>query len=100
MRYALKVMELMAPFPGREFRMAGLVRYATAGRVMNERERRAARKAVHRVLKELVQNGSVLVSPAKVRGEGANYAWRTEVTREPSGGVSDGEKVRHAVVAE
>jgi hypothetical protein len=70
-------MDLMGAFPGREFRMVQIVRYATQGRTLNLKERRAARKAIQRVLHELVQSGSVVPKPpAATRGAPVLYAWK------------------------
>jgi hypothetical protein len=73
-KYAKEVMELMAPFPGREFRMAEIVRYAApnADRV----ERMRVHKGVLRVLSNLIESGSVIhLTPAAGRGDISMYAW-------------------------
>lgn len=81
MKYAREVMELMAAFPGREFKVAGIVRYVTSGRALTLREGRSARKAVLRVLESLEGTGAVKRRPAEARGSSANYAWAECETR-------------------
>lgn len=62
-------------YPMRSFRMLELVRHVTRGRILEPRERDAARKAVQRVLEALVAAGSVQVSaPATARGTFAEYS--------------------------
>lgn len=82
MQYVREVMDLMAAFPGREFKMAGLVRYATGDKALDLKARRAARKAAMRVIKALVETGTVTVRPAGPRGGGANYSWKAEACDE------------------
>lgn len=81
MKYATEVLELLAAFPGREFRLAGIVRYVSGGRSMPLKDRRSVRKAVLRVLSALEGAGAVNKRPAKARGAGANYSWRESETR-------------------
>jgi hypothetical protein len=77
MKYARELMELMAAYPGREWKMAQLVRHCTAARVMTIKETRANRKAVLRALEALAVTGAVLVRPpSAARGGYAHYRWR------------------------
>ena len=75
MKYGREVIDLMAPFPGRGFRMQQLVRYVTGGRTLDERSSKATRKAVSRVLDQLHLCGSVEVLAASSRGAAATYRW-------------------------
>lgn len=75
MKYAHEVMDLMGAYPMRSFRMLELVRHVTRGRMLEPRERDAARKAVQRVLDALVAAGSVQISaPAAGRGAFSAYS--------------------------
>lgn len=75
MKFAREVIDLMAPFPGRPFRMQQLVRYVVGGRPLNEQSTKAARKAVARVLDHLNDSGHVQVVAAPTRGGFAQYRW-------------------------
>lgn len=75
MRFAREVIDLMAPFPGRPFRMQQLVRYAVAGKPLDGPAKKAARKAMARVLTHLEQSGHVKKVPAALRGGYAQYSW-------------------------
>ena len=59
MKYAKEVLDLMSAFPGREWRMAELVRDASGGRELARRERDAMRQAILRVLEALQDCGQV-----------------------------------------
>lgn len=74
MKYAHEVMALMAPHPGRHFRMAQIVRYIDPQAQGADRQR--VRNGVLRVLDSLIENGSVECCPAKGRGGFATYAWK------------------------
>lgn len=77
MLYAREVMDLLEPYPGREFRMVQIVRYVANGRPLDLKARRAMRKGVLRVLAALAESKLILVRPAKAsRGGPAMYAWR------------------------
>lgn len=77
MKFAREVIELLEPYPGREFKMAHIVRYVTNGRALSLKERRAMRKCVLRVVAALAESGTVVVRPPlPVRGGPAFYAWR------------------------
>jgi hypothetical protein len=56
--YCSELQDLMAAYPGREFKKAELVRYC-AGCNLGPRDYEAARKAVARVLAVLIETGSV-----------------------------------------
>ncbi len=76
MKYAREVVELLAAYPGREFKAQQIVRYVCPN-PQNTRERRAVRMGVHRVLSELRAVGTVLSRPPIVaRGGYAVYWWK------------------------
>jgi hypothetical protein len=75
LRFASEVLELLGAYPGRDFRMAEIVRYIVGARP-DLRTRRAAREAVRLVLRHLVDAGPVEVTPAKGRGGFAIYRWK------------------------
>jgi hypothetical protein len=73
MKYAGKVVELLAAHPGRKFVMREIVRYVNpkAGGT----ERVAIKKAVQRVMVSLAATGNVSVTaPEKLGGHG-RYSW-------------------------
>jgi len=75
LRYARETMELIAAYPGRDFRMQEIVRYI-AGATPDTRKRRSVREAVRLVLQHLVESGPVELTPAKGRGGFALYRWK------------------------
>lgn len=78
MKYASKVIELMASYPGRDFRMIEIVRYVCPAPESTE-ARHAVRIAVSRVLLSLSDCGTILIRPPRVaRGGYALYRWRVE----------------------
>lgn len=77
MLYARELIELMAPYPGRDWRMVELVRYVSNGKDLDVRGKRAVRKGVIRALGVLATTGCVLVRPPSVaRGGYAVYRWK------------------------
>lgn len=78
MLYAHEVIDLMAAYPGRDWRMVEVIRYVARGRELQLREREAIRKAVRRALEALSDAGMVLVRPpSKRRGGYACYRWKS-----------------------
>jgi hypothetical protein len=75
MKYADKVIGLLAVYPERAFVMRQIVRYIDPQ--AGCRERIAIKKAVQRVLVVLAATGHVTVAPAKTLGGSARYAWKT-----------------------
>lgn len=75
MRFATEVIDLMAAFPGRNFRMQQLVRYVESRSTGSSSSRPATKKAVARVVAELQRHGSVVVTPAAKAGSFAEYRW-------------------------
>lgn len=80
MKYAAEILGLMRPYPGREYRMAQIVREVSRGRAMSPSQRNAAREGVRRVLAQLCESGHVI----KIKdGEtSAFYAWRGKLPHE------------------
>lgn len=79
MQHAKEVIELMAAFPGRDFRIKEILSYASRGRELSQRERHAMRISVSRALQALSEAGSVLVRPPRAaRGGFAHYRWKAE----------------------
>lgn len=79
MKFAPEIIQLMAAYPGRDFRMVQIVRYVTANKPMDLKARRTARKAVLRALEAFVETGSVLIKPPSAsRGAPVFYAWKSE----------------------
>lgn len=75
MKYASEVMGLMRPYPGRQFRMAEIVRSIKPSALGAERQR--IRNGVLRVLSALEENGSIeREGPEAERGGYALYAWK------------------------
>jgi hypothetical protein len=75
MKFAGEVMALLAPYPGREFRMRQIVNYV-APKKADERERKRVQMAVYRVLHALADSGQVVITERSTNGAPATYAWR------------------------
>ena len=76
MKYADKVIELMASYPGRDFRMVELIRYINPAPKTNK-ERTALHVTVWRAIKALESSGAVMVRQSKSNGGYATYRWKT-----------------------
>ena len=74
MRYAREVIELIASYPGTDFKPARIVRYVATQR--NEPIRPRLRVGVHRVLIALVESGQVERDPPGQFGSYAVYRWK------------------------
>ncbi|GAB1830090.1 hypothetical protein [Achromobacter xylosoxidans] len=83
MKYAKEVMDLMAAYPGRQFRMQELVRYVDPRAAGNDRHR--IRTGVQRVLDQLAEVGTLEKREAGERGSFALYSWVEKVTHEHVG---------------
>lgn len=68
-------MALLAPYPGREFRMRQIVNYVAPKKV-GERERKRVQMAVYRVLQALAESGQVIIKERSTNGAPATYSWR------------------------
>ena len=73
LRYAREVMDLMAAYPGRDWKMAHIVRYVCTAR--NETRRQKVRIGVHRVVAMLIETGHVERDPPGKYGSYALYRW-------------------------
>jgi fructose-1,6-bisphosphatase/sedoheptulose 1,7-bisphosphatase-like protein len=76
MQYAREVMDLMGAYPGREFRMAGIVRYIV-GKTADARRKKACTEAVRRVLQALKDSGAIEIKEAECNGAPATYTWKS-----------------------
>lgn len=74
MKYAHEILGVMRSYPNVEFRMAHLVREASAGRALTPRQMEAVRKGVKRVLDHLIETGHVQRVGGGTRA--AAYRWR------------------------
>lgn len=75
MKFAGEIMALLAPYPGREFRMRQIVNYVAPKKV-DERERKRVQMAVYRVLQALAESGQVIIKERSTNGAPATYSWR------------------------
>ena len=80
MKYASEVIDLLAPYPGRKYRMAHIVRHVTRGRTLSTGERHAVREGVKRVLRQLSESGQV--QQIKSGETFALYAWHHKLQHE------------------
>lgn len=77
MRFAREMMELMAPYPGRDWRMRQLVNYICNGRPIGREERNAMREAIRLVMEAFEESGAIHIKPSKeARGGFALYCWK------------------------
>lgn len=75
MKYAKEMLDLMAAYPGRGFKMREIIHYVAPKTI--GRERHAVRRGVLRVMDELVACGSVdRFPPHAIRGESTIYTWK------------------------
>lgn len=82
MRYAAEVMDLLAAYPGRTFRMAEIVRHVAKGRPSCRQQRDRYRQGILRVLQALSDADVIRCRPG-IRGQPALYSWRESATRSP-----------------
>lgn len=75
MKYASQLLEIMAAYPGRPFRMMELVNYI-AGNHAEHREKQQVRKGVWRVLQLLEASGHIDIEAQEGRGAAARYVWK------------------------
>lgn len=76
MRHAQKVIELMAAFPGRDFRLIEICRYIEPT-PKTWQDRSATHRAVHRVLEVLAENGAIIKRRPQKSGGFGVYRWKT-----------------------
>ena len=74
MKYAHEILGLMRPYPGREFKMAHIVRAASHGKVLPPKQMEAVRKGARRVLEHLIESGQVERVGGQTRSSA--YVWR------------------------
>ncbi|OUE47303.1 hypothetical protein BZY94_06275 [Burkholderia territorii] len=79
MKFAGEIMSLLAPYPGREFRMRQIVNYVAPSKA-DERERKRVQMAVYRVLQALAESGQVVIKERSTNGAPATYSWRIAET--------------------
>lgn len=76
MKYAKEVIELLAAYPGRDWKMAQVIREVSGARSMTLKERQRLRVGVARVLSDLGREGIITIKPPMVRRGGyALYRW-------------------------
>ena len=75
MKYAHQVIDLMAAFPGRDWRMVELVRYVEPTATVKKRH--SVRISVMRVLISLEDAGVLIKRPSTARGKFATYRWKS-----------------------
>ena len=72
-KYASEVIGLLGAHPGREFRMAQIIRHVSRGADVAGPRRNALRIGVYRVLQQLVESGQVQQS--KTGATASVYYW-------------------------
>ncbi len=77
MLYAREVIDLLAAFPGRQWKMHHIVNHVARGKPANKQERNRYRQGVRRVILALVDCGSVEYQPP-LRGAPALYLWKVQ----------------------
>ncbi|EJC65818.1 phage protein [Alcaligenes faecalis subsp. faecalis NCIB 8687] len=77
MKYASEVIALMGAHPGRQFRMAQIVRHVTKGLEVSPTSRQAVRVGVRRVLESLIENGQVV--QVKESETSSVYFWQVKL---------------------
>lgn len=77
MKYAKEVIDLLAAYPGRRFRMIQIVRHVADGHPRNPKEWERIRKGVRRVLDSLEESGQVEREQSDAHTGGfALYGWK------------------------
>ncbi|MEN4918182.1 hypothetical protein ABE485_05885 [Achromobacter spanius] len=79
MKYAHEVMDLMACYPGRSFRLMELVRHVSHGRTLAVAEKTRLQRGIQRAMDALQDTGSVVIQEPAQGGHGRTYAWRVTV---------------------
>lgn len=73
MKYAHEVIDLLAAYPGREFRMAEILRHVSRGMPLTPASQEAMRRGARRVLDHLLDAGHVHRCGGNTKS--ATYAW-------------------------
>lgn len=77
MLYVSEIVDLMAAFPDRDFRIGDVIRYVRNGRELTDRQQRAMREAVVRALHALEASGSIAIIRPWVNQRGwGYYRWK------------------------
>lgn len=74
MKYAREVIDLMASYPGRQFRMCQIVNYVAPG--ATTKQTAVVKTGVWRVLMALEASGQVYIARSGINGSGADYVWK------------------------
>ena len=80
MKYASEVIGLLGAHPGREFRMAQIIRHVTKGAAVAPANRQAIRVGVRRVLDSLIETGQV--THIKESDTSSVYVWQVKLIHE------------------
>lgn len=79
MLYAREIIELMAAYPGRDFRIGDVINYVRNGRELTDKQRGAMREAVRQALLAFEQSGSVVVVRPFTNQRGwGYYRWQMQ----------------------
>jgi len=79
MKYAHEVIDLMAPYPGRAFRLMELVRHVSQGRCITAAEKTRLQRGIQRAMEALHECGSVVIEEPGEGRHGRLYSWRVTV---------------------
>lgn len=74
MKYVAEVIDLLAAYPGREFKTGDIIRHATGGKELPKPVRGAARQAVLRAVNALIESGNVSRLPSAPNV--GRYVWK------------------------
>lgn len=80
MLFAREVIDLLAAFPGREWRMAEIVNHVARGRPNSKQQRNRYRQGVRRVMLALIDAKTVQIKPAR-RGGTTLYRWKCDTAQ-------------------
>ncbi len=75
MKYAHEVIDLLGCYPGREFRMADILRHVSRGMALSDSAHTAMRRGVLRVLDQLIDSGQVIRAGGSTKA--ALYSWHS-----------------------
>lgn len=75
MKYAREVIDLMAAYPGRSFRLGDLVRHVSHGRRLTQQEKTRIERGVQRAMAALQETGSVIIREPLPGCHGRDYQW-------------------------
>lgn len=75
MKYAREVIDLMACYPGRQFRLMELVRHVSRGRDLSVAEKTRIQRGLQRAMEAFQDTGSVVIRVPDEGSHGRTYAW-------------------------